>query len=257
MTQIVFDEDMAARLEAAYRARDVKRRRSLVLSALAPQPGEHIIDIGCGPGFYAPDLLDAVGATGAVLGVDSSAAVLRPAEQRCAGRANAQFRQGDAAALPADDSAFDAALCVQVLEYAQDSAAALSEMRRVLRPGGRVVVWDVDWATLSWRSRSDERMARMLRAWDAHLAHPSLPQLLPFQLRDTGFIDVAFEGHVFASTSLSPDSYVGAIFPLVAAFLEERADDEARAWAEEQRLLDASGEFFFACTQFCFTARKG
>jgi SAM-dependent methyltransferase len=47
---------------------------------------------------------------------------------------------------------FDRALSVQVLEYVSDPAAALADLHRALRPGGRLVVWDVDWSTVSWHS---------------------------------------------------------------------------------------------------------
>jgi arsenite methyltransferase len=51
-----------------------------------------------------------------------------------------------------DDESFDAAVCVQVLEYVANPTAGLAEINRALRPGGRVVVWDIDWATVSLHS---------------------------------------------------------------------------------------------------------
>jgi ubiquinone/menaquinone biosynthesis C-methylase UbiE len=67
-------------------------------------------------------------------------------------------------ALPVPDTGFDAALSVQVLEYVTDPDAALAELHRVLRPGGRLVVWDVDWATVSLHSSDAARTDRVLRA---------------------------------------------------------------------------------------------
>ncbi|MEA2449910.1 MAG: hypothetical protein QOG63_1842, partial [Thermoleophilaceae bacterium] len=60
MDQLVFDERVAAQLEAFYRSRDVRRRRALVVDALAPQAGDVVLDVGCGPGFYVLDTLDRV-----------------------------------------------------------------------------------------------------------------------------------------------------------------------------------------------------
>ena len=51
MTELVFDERMAAQLEAFYRRRQVRQRRAVVPEALAPEQGEAILDVGCGPGF--------------------------------------------------------------------------------------------------------------------------------------------------------------------------------------------------------------
>ena len=74
--QIEFDERIAAQLEVVYRTRDIKRRRALAQEALVPQPGDEVLDVGCGPGFYVVDILDIVGANGSVTGVDASAAML-------------------------------------------------------------------------------------------------------------------------------------------------------------------------------------
>ena len=64
---------------------------------------------------------------------------------------------------PVPDASFDAALSVQVLEYVAEVDAALAELRRALRPGGRLVIWDIDWSTVSWHSADPVRMRRVLR----------------------------------------------------------------------------------------------
>src|SRR5574341_622243 len=96
MSQIVFDERVAQQLEVLYRRRDALRRRRLVGEALAALPGHRVLDVGCGPGFYAAELLAEVGAQGAVVGVDTSAAMLAAAARRCQGVGNAAFHEGDA-----------------------------------------------------------------------------------------------------------------------------------------------------------------
>jgi arsenite methyltransferase len=96
------------------------------------------------------ELLEQVGRDGFVVGVDASADMLAVAAKRAEGHDNVELHEANATSLPVPDASFDQALAVQVLEYGQDVPAALAEMRRALRPGGRVVVWDVDWATVSW-----------------------------------------------------------------------------------------------------------
>ncbi|HEX2086006.1 MAG TPA: methyltransferase domain-containing protein [Solirubrobacteraceae bacterium] len=259
MDRLEFDEATAAALEVVYATRDVLRRRRLVREALAVRPGERILDVGCGPGFYVAELLEAAGPDGAALGVDPSGAMLALAARRCEGLPNVELREGDATALPVEDASFDAALCVQVLEYVPDVAAALAELHRALRPGGRVVIWDVDWATVSMSAADRERHERVLRAWDRHLVHRSLPMTLAAQLREAGFEDVSAEGHAFTTTELVPDAYGGSLVAVVQTYLhglEDFPDEEAAAWGDEQRALGDAGRFYFSCVQCCFAARR-
>ena len=257
MSQIEFDDAMAARIEALYRIGDAARRRRLVRSALGAASGERVLDVGCGPGFYCAELAEEVGPSGSVVGVDPSPAMLELAARRCGGNETVELRTGDADALPVDDADFDAALCVQVLEYVPDPTAALAEMNRALRPGGRVVVWDVDWATVSMHARDPALTSRVLRAWDEHLVHPSLPRTLGSRLRSAGFEEIHMEAHAFATGEPDPETYGVAMLPFIGAFVVGHngiSNDEAQAWVSEQRELGERGEFYFSITQLCFTA---
>jgi arsenite methyltransferase len=256
MSQLVFDEKIVEQLEVLYRSRDVLRRRKLVYDALDAQPGDRILDAGCGPGFYTRELLDKVGPNGSVVSVDQSAQMLAVAGRRCEGHANVAFEESDVTVLPVESEGFDRALSVQVLEYVQDFGAALAEIHRALRPGGRAVIWDVDWATVSWHSEDPARMARVLSVWDEHLAHPSLPRRLSAGLRAAGFEDVRMEGHAFATTELSEETYGGAALPVIERYVRRQGSADVEAWAAEQRALGDRGEFYFACLQFCFGATR-
>jgi arsenite methyltransferase len=259
MSQLQFDADAARRIEALYRIHDAVHRRELVREALGAVLGDRILDVGCGPGFYCLELSETVGSSASVVGVDSSAAMLELACARCAGRDNVGLLEGEATALPVESGTFDGAVCVQVLEYVSDVDAALAELHRSLRPGGRAVVWDVDWATVSIHSRDTALTERVLRAWDEHLADPSLPRTLGARLRSAGFEGVRVEAHAFAASGRDPGSYGAALVPFIATFVAGRqgiGKAEAEAWGAEQRELMERGEFYFASTQFCFTATK-
>jgi arsenite methyltransferase len=259
MSQLVFDEQAARELEALYQIGDARRRRASAQRELAAAPGERVLDVGCGPGFFCAELVAAVGEGGAVTGVDSSPAMLALAARRCAGHANVELLEGEAVALPVADESFDAALSVQVIEYVTETERALAELHRALRPGGRVLVWDIDWGTLSLHSEDPARSERVLRAWDEHLAHPSLPRTLGSRLRSAGFEDVSMSAHPLATLGADPDSYGIGIVPFIGAFAAGRggvSEEEAAAWVEEQRSLAERGDFYFVCTQLCFTARK-
>jgi SAM-dependent methyltransferase len=259
MSQLQFDADAARRIEALYLIRDARRRRELVRQALAAAPGDRILDVGCGPGFYCLELLEDVGPSGSITGVDSSPAMIELARSRCAGRDNVELLEGEATAVPVATGAYDGAVCVQVMEYVADVRAGLAELYRALRPGARAVVWDVDWATTSIRSGDADFTERVLRAWDEHLAHASLPHTLSGQLHAAGFEDIAVEAHPFVAVGRDPESYGASLVPFIAAFVAGRqgiGEAEAEAWATEQRALMEQDEFYFANTQFCFTATK-
>jgi arsenite methyltransferase len=260
VSQLEFDEQAAERIEAMYRSEDAARRRRLVRAALAAAPGERVLDAGCGPGFYCAEIAAEVGPTGSVVGTDASPAMLSLAERRCAALANVELRAGDALALPVEDASADAAICVQVLEYVADVDAALAELRRVLRPGGRVLVWDVDWATLSVHGEDRALTERVLAAWDEHLAHPTLPRTLVPRLHAAGFAGAELQGHAFvASGRFDTERYGAALVPFIGAFVAGRqglTEAEAQAWVAEQRALGDRGAFYFACVQCAATANR-
>jgi arsenite methyltransferase len=257
--RLAFDETMGRQLEALYETRDARRRRDLVRDALRTAAGQRILDVGCGPGFYCRELLAEVGPEGSIVGIDGSAQMLALAQSRCAGHDNVEFRQAEATALGVEDDSFDRALCVQVLEYVPDVPAALAELHRALRPGGRVVLWDSDWATLSLHSQDRARMSRVLDAWDEHVAHPSLPRTLAAAMRAAGFAEVEMQAHAFATDALDGGTFGASLIEMIAGFVAGRnrvSGEEAAAWAAEQRGLGKRGEFFFTSTQFAFTATR-
>ena len=107
--------------------------------------GESVLDLACGTGVVAIGAAQAVGPAGTVVGVDIAGAMVAAAAQRAQalGLAQARFARMDAEQLTLPDARFDAALCALGLMYMPEPAAALRELRRVLRPGGRAVlaVW--------------------------------------------------------------------------------------------------------------------
>jgi ubiquinone/menaquinone biosynthesis C-methylase UbiE len=257
--QIDFDERTAAQLEVVYRTRDIKRRRALAQEALASQPGDEVLDVGCGPGFYVVDILDVVGENGVVTGVDASAAMLAIAGRKAGDRPNVRLLEGEATKLPLGDASVDRAISVQVFEYLSDVDAALAELMRVVRPGGRVVIWDIDWSTLSWHSSDTERMRRMVGAWDRHLADPVLPRTLVASLRRAGFTNVRRDAHPFTAETMDPEAFGGYMPALIRQYLGGLGDidqAEADAWLADLQALDAGGAYSFAVLQFCFTVTR-
>ena len=108
-------------------------------------PGEHVVDVGCGAGFDSLIAGRMVGKKGRVIGVDMTPAMLAKAGvgASAARRTNVAFRQGFAEALPVADGWADVVSSNGVLNLMPDKAAALTEMARVLKPGGRLQIGDI------------------------------------------------------------------------------------------------------------------
>jgi ubiquinone/menaquinone biosynthesis C-methylase UbiE len=256
MEQMAFNDKVAAQLDAFYRTRDVIRRRELALAALDVQPADAVVDIGCGPGFYVAALAEQAAS---VVGIDPSASMLAVAARKAERRKNVTLVEGEAIPLPLEDASMDRALSVQVFEYIADVPAALAEVHRILRPGGRLVLWDIDWTTLSWHADDAERMDRMIKGWDRHLVHPALPRTLAAALRAAGFADVRCDAHVFCTTAMDPESFGGNLPKILGGYLrglDDIAQDDIAAWEAELRDLDARGAYYFALTQCCFSAMR-
>ena len=64
------------------------------------------------------------------------------------------------------------------------------------------------------------------------------------------------DGHAFATTELSEETYGGAALPVIERYVRQQGSDDVDAWADEQRALGDRGEFYFACMQFCFSATR-
>lgn len=107
------------------------------------QPGEQVLDVGTGTGIMALHAADRVGASGRVIGIDLSEGMLAHARAN-AGRAKlsgrVEFRRMDAERLEVDDVSFDTVVSLFALRHFPNPEAALAQMRRVLRTGGRLVV---------------------------------------------------------------------------------------------------------------------
>lgn len=108
-------------------------------------PGQRVLDVACGTGLIALPAAAAVGPRGEVVGVDLSSQMVDAARRRAREMelANATFERMDAERLDLPDATFDVALCALGLMFMPDPARAVREIRRVLRPGGRmaIAVW--------------------------------------------------------------------------------------------------------------------
>jgi demethylmenaquinone methyltransferase/2-methoxy-6-polyprenyl-1,4-benzoquinol methylase/phosphoethanolamine N-methyltransferase len=122
-----------------------RRFRQRTLDLAEVKTGERVLDVGCGTGTLLIEAAKRVGATGAAHGIEISPEMIAQARRKAEEQLVAvNLHEGSADRLPYPDASFDVVLCTMTLHHlpAPMQAAAIAEMRRVLRPGGRVVLVD-------------------------------------------------------------------------------------------------------------------
>lgn len=167
--------------------------------------------------------------------------------------------EGQAEDLPADTGVFDAAVCLQLLLYVPVVEAALAEMHRVLKPGGRLAILDTDWRGTVLNSCDETLTRKVLAAWDAEVESPNLPARLAPLLRAQGFAAVGVEAFPIVNTNSGPGSFSYGMMQQFAELAREQglvAEAELKTWLEDLRRKDSEGAYFFCVNRFIFTAVK-
>jgi arsenite methyltransferase len=258
MSGLAFTDEAAQQLERTYRTKDVVAQRRETIRHLNLTAGERVLDIGCGPGFLCDAMSEIVGGDGAVLGIDISPDFIGLCNRRSHPR-SLSYEVGDATKLDRPDASFDVVVCAQVAEYIADVDKVLSETFRILKPGGRTLFMATDWDAVVWSSDAPDRMAAVMKSWEAHCAHPHLPRSMPYRLRKSGFrIDDAL---VFSILNLSydDDAYSKGLSRIIRSFVERQGDIQSNdlvEWHNEFARLNENGRYFFSSNRYIFKASK-
>ena len=161
-----------------------------LLAPLNLRKGSRVLDYGCGPGFVSQGLAGIVGETGHIYGVDINTRFISDASSRAAKYNNLSFHHIDGYQIPLADNSVDRLLCKNVLEYVPDVQATLSEFRRVLEPGGRLLLIDSDWNFVVVEPWGGERTRRFFEAATNAFKDPEMGRKLRSHMLDAGFLDV-------------------------------------------------------------------
>lgn len=225
------------------------------VAAAAAQPGEHILDIGCGSGASTFMLADQVGPTGHVLGVDISQQLVELARAATPDAAPVEFRLADAATAAFPAEGFDLLFSRFGVMFFDDPVAAFANMRRALKPDGRV-------AFVCWRSATDNDWVRLPMAAIRDIVQPapadpdapgpfafSNPERLTDILATAGFTDIEvrpFDTRLVYGRSDTREAAIDdaldmafQVGPLARALADQPDDVRARA-AEAVRAVFAA-----------------
>lgn len=254
---VKYDADTARNTERAYQTPEIAQQRMATLKSLALREGESVLDIGVGPGLLAHDMAQQVGAAGRVVGIDSASAMVDIARNRCTCFPQVEIRSGDAQNLEFADCSFDAAVCTQVLLYVSSVEQVLAEIRRVLKPGGRVVIVETDWRSLVLGSGYSGTTERMIQSWDAEVASPNLPPVLHPMLKTAGFSAVSVSVIPVMANSCAEGSFAYSMIDQFSKYAVKQGrvtESDARRWKEDLHARHHDDMFFYCVNRFSFKA---
>ncbi|GAA2211815.1 methyltransferase domain-containing protein [Nonomuraea monospora] len=223
------------------------RARSYELLGLAP--GAAVVDVGCGSGRAAAELAER-GAR--AFGIDPDERMIGVAGGRWPG---ADFRVATADALPFDDGELLGYRADKVFHVLADPARAVEEARRVLAPGGRIVLVGQDWDTIVIDSGDAALTRAIVHARADLVASPRVVRRSRNLLLDAGFGDVTVEVHTWVSTDAT-------MVPVLADLAGKAraagaiSDAQAEGWLAEQRERGRLGRLFLALPMFVTAATR-
>jgi ubiquinone/menaquinone biosynthesis C-methylase UbiE len=235
------------------------------LAALDLKPGGRFLDVGCGTGEEVVAAARAIAPDGTAVGLDSSFVMGREAAGRSraaapapAPAAAAAFLVADAGRLPFATGSFDACRVERTLQHVPDPAGPVHEMARVLRPGGRVVLFEPDSDTLVLSS-PDEHVGRRMLDYRRHL-NPSrtVGRHLP-RLAAAAGLDVESVGGRLVCLTTYEQAVEMFRFDVDMATAPSEgwmSGGDADAWLASLRAADAIGGFMAMMTMVLVVARQ-
>lgn len=246
-------------LDAVAAVAAVKEYKEQTFEMLEVGPGHSVLDVGCGTGDDARALAARVEPGGRVVGVDMSEAAIAEAIKRSAGlTARVEFRRCDALELEFPSDEFDGARADRVLLHVEDPGRALSELIRVTRPGGKVVVFDGDWDALVIDSPDRETTREIVRSNSDALRNGWIGRQFRGMFLSAGLAQVEVRPVAAVLTSFTVADELFYLTTSAEAAVESKRITAAQAtqWLDQLRAADQAGAFFSSITGFIVAGRK-
>ena len=153
------------------------------------ESGARVLDLGCGQGNTTRCLADALEPSECI-GVEFDATLVEYAQTRPENPPSVRFQQGDATQLPFPDASFDVVFCRYLLIHIADPVRVVSEMMRVVRPGGFVVAYEGDFTAVGTSHPPCAALETIHRVWRGLFQNPPAGRRLVHYLRDAGAADI-------------------------------------------------------------------
>jgi ubiquinone/menaquinone biosynthesis C-methylase UbiE len=233
------------------------KERALALLDL--RPGDSVLDVGCGLGTDALAMADRVGPRSNVVGFDLSMTMLREAQQRSRDKTeHVSFCRGDVHHLPFAATSFDRCRADRTFQHLPDPRQALTEMLRVTKPGGRLLIVEPDHESRLLDSPYPDISRKFFAFRNATLQQPGIAHQLYRLFREFRLVDVEVEPLTQVTTDyeeIRPTTdLLGGI--RLAQRHGAVAADEADRWAAALEAAIQQGTFFHSLTYFITTGRK-
>jgi ubiquinone/menaquinone biosynthesis C-methylase UbiE len=231
-------------------------RKPIILEGLRLCGGDRVLDVGCGMGADVFDIAPLVGPNGHVIGVDVSAAMIGEARRRAEGRSlPVAFEVCDSQALHFGTGAFDAVRSERMLMHMPDSELALFEMTRVLKPGGRMSVFDFDWETQFCDSPHKETTRKITQSFCDGMRNGWSGRTLPRLFKANGMDEITVKPRTMFLTYPFLELLLGGhVARACAAGLVSR--EEADQWWTHLAQANRAGVFLYGYTAFIVAGVK-
>lgn len=256
---VKYDAKAARETDRSYLNPEIAQQRLKTLEALSLNAGEQVLDAGCGTGLLSELMSAVVGDSGRVTGLDYSQDMLDIASARCEPLTNVELQQGSVTELEFEPNSFDAASCIQTLLYVDEVETAITELRRVLKPGGRIAILETDWRGVVLNSADHQLTRHIFDAWDASVASPNLPTRLKTMLLNAKFSAVRVQAIPVLNSSFNANNFGASMLKYMANNAAKHGvlkKAQADSWLQQFTKADAQQEFFFCVNRFLFTAVK-